>query len=67
MGCESMLCKGQLSVNMQVDHDTSMNWRGPFTEGSPQDDVVVQSKLCLDQIGPLSRGHSASCSPTLGA
>ena len=67
VGSEIMSHEGQLSTNMQVDEETSVNWSAPLGEGSTQGDVVVQNRSLPNQTDPLSRGHSANCSPTPGA
>ena len=58
--------EGQMSANMQVDDEASVNWGASLGEGSAQGDVAVQSGLRSNQTDLLSRGRSASCSPTPG-
>ena len=59
--------EGQMSANMQVDDEASVNWGASLGEGSAQGDVATQSGLRPDRTHLLSRGRSASCSPTPGA
>ena len=64
MGSERMSCEGQLSANMQVDDEASVNWGASLGEGSAQGNIVVQSQSHPDLTDLLSRGCSTSCSPT---
>ena len=58
-----MSLEGQLSANMQVDDEASVNWGASLGEGSMQGNVSAQSQS-PDPTDLLSRGRSASCSPT---
>ena len=57
--------EGQLSTNMQVDDEASVNWGASLGEGSAQGNVAAQSQSRPDLTDLLSKGRSASCSPTL--
>ena len=56
--------EGQLSANMQVDDEASVNWGASLGEGSAQGNVAAQSQSRPDLTDLLSKGCSASYSPT---
>ena len=56
--------EGKLSANMQVDDEASVNWGASLGEGSAQGNVSAQSQSRPDPTDLLSRGRSASYSPT---
>ena len=49
---------------MQVDNEASVNWGASLGEGSAQGNVSVQSQSRPDPTDLLTRGRSASYSPT---
>ena len=58
--------EGQLSANMQVDDEASVNWGASLGEGSAQGNVAGQSQSrpdLIDLTDLLSKGRSASYSP----
>ena len=57
--------EGQLSTNMQVDNETSVNWGLLLGEESAQGNVVAASQSVPDLTDLSARGRSASGSPTL--
>ena len=59
-----MSCEGQSNANMWVDSEASINWGASLGEGSVQGNVAAQSQSRPDLTDLLSRGRSASCSPT---
>ena len=59
-----MSSEGQLSANMQVDDEASVNWGALFGEGSAQGNVATPSQSRPDPTDLLSRRRSASCLPT---
>ena len=64
MGSEIILRKGQLSTNMQVDDEASVNWGASLGEGNAHGNVFTQSQPRPHPTNLLTRGHSASYSPT---
>ena len=48
--------EGQLSANMQVDDEASVNWGASLGEGSAQGNVVAQSQSSSDLTDLLSKG-----------
>ena len=56
--------EGQLSANMQVDDEASVNWGASLGEGSAQGNVAAPSKSLPNLTDLSSRGRSASHSPT---
>ena len=56
--------EGQLSTNMQVGNETSVNWGSLLGEESAQGNVVEPSQSFPDLTDPSSRGCIASNSPT---
>ena len=56
--------EGQLSANMQVDDEASVNWGASLGEGSAKGSVSAQNQSRPDPRDLLSRGRSASCLPT---
>ena len=56
--------EGQLSANMQFDDEASVNWGASLGEGSAQGNVAAQSQSSPDLTDLLSKGRSASYSPT---
>ena len=59
-----MSCEGQLRTNMQVNDGALVNCGASLGEGSAQGDVAVQNQSRPDLTHLLSRGRSATCSPT---
>ena len=56
--------EGQLSANMQVDDEASVNWGASLGEGSSLNNVVAPIQSLPNLTDLLSRGRSASHSPT---
>ena len=56
--------EGQLSANMQVEDEASVDWGASLGERSAQGNVAAQSQLSPDLTDLLSKGLSASYSPT---
>ena len=56
--------EGQLSANMQVDDEASVNWGASLGEGSAQGNVFAQNQSRPDPTDLLTRERSASYSPT---
>ena len=56
--------EGQLSANMQVDDEASVNWGVSLGEGSAQGNAAAPSQSLANLIDLSSRGRSASHSPT---
>ena len=56
--------EGQLSANMQVDDEASVNWGASLGEGSAQGNVSEQNQSRPDPTDLLTRERSASYSPT---
>ena len=59
-----MLHEGRLSANMQVDNEASVNWGASLGEGNAQGNVAAHSQSSPDLTDLLSKGRSASYSPT---
>ena len=56
--------EGQLSANMQVDDEASVNWGASLGEGSAQGNAAALSQSLPNLTDLSSRGRSASHSPT---
>ena len=56
--------EGQLSTNMQVDDEASVNWGPLLGEENAQDNVAAPSQTRPGPTEYFSRGRSASHSPT---